>query len=86
MITKLKAPVSVKLNFNHKTRTASPTEIIWEGRTYKIKKIGMHHTYRDGRTLKHVFSCIANNIFFRLVFNTENLHWQLEEIADGLPN
>jgi hypothetical protein len=86
MIEKIKAPVSVSLIFNHKTRSTYPSSLRWDGKTYKINKIGMHHTYRTGRTLIHVFSVESDTLFFRIVLNTESLHWSLEEIADGLPN
>ena len=86
MIQKLSVPVSVDLFFDHKFRRSIPIRVIWENRNYPIIKIGLHHTYRQGRTLYHVFSAISQSIYFRLVFNTENLSWSLEEIADGESN
>lgn len=86
MIQKLSVPVSVDLFFDHKLRRSIPVRVTWENRDYLIIKIGLHHTYRQGRTLYHVFSAISQNIYFRLVFNTENLAWSLEEIADGESN
>lgn len=74
------------LIFNHQLRKVFPKEVVWEGKTYPITKIGLHHTYRQGRTLYHVFSVASPNLFFRLVLNTETLFWTLKEIADGLPN
>lgn len=85
MIQKLNVPISVTLVFDHKKRIVLPKEIIWEGKNYPILKIGLHHTYRMGQTLFHVFSVASETLFFRLVLNTENLFWTLEEIADGLP-
>jgi len=84
MMQKISAPVSVDLVFDHRLRKVVPKEIIWDGRTYTILKIGLHHTYRSGRTLFHVFSVASENLFFRLVLDTDNLFWRLEEIADGL--
>jgi len=93
MIQKISAPVSVDLIFDHRQRTVFPKEVIWEGKTYPILKIGLHHTYRAGRILFHVFSVASGNpptggqaLFFRLVLDTETLHWRLEEISDGLSN
>jgi len=83
VIQKISAPVTVTLIFNHKKRIAFPGEVVWEGRTYPITKIGLHHFYRQGRTLYHVFSVASQEMFFRLVFNTDNLFWNLEEIGDG---
>lgn len=83
MQQKLSVPVSVDLYFDHRRRQSVPALVVWENRRYPIIKIGLHHTYCQGRTLYHVFSAISNSIFFRLVFNTENLSWSLEEISDG---
>ncbi len=85
MIEKISTPVSVSLNFDHKKRRVYPKFLIWEGKIYSVEKIGLHHTYRVGRTLFHVFSVASKSLFFRLVLNTETLHWRLEEISDGLP-
>lgn len=86
MLEKISAPVSVGLAFNHTTRRVCPKWVIWEGRTYSIEKVGLHHTFRAGRTLFHVFSVAAKTLFFRLVLNTDTLHWRLEEISDGTAN
>ncbi len=60
-----------------------PTGVKWKNRTYKITKIGLHHTFYEGNTLYHVFSVMTDTLFMRLVLNTENLLWKLEEISDG---
>lgn len=86
MIQKINAPVSVDLYFDHHLRKVIPRFVLWEGREYQITKIGLHHTYREGRVLYHVFSVESLSLFFRLVLNTDTLHWRVEEIADGEPN
>jgi hypothetical protein len=86
MIEKISAPVSVGLLFDHKLRTAVPKWVKWDGKLYKIDKVGFHHTYREGRVLYHVFSVASKTLFFRLVLNTETLNWRLEELSDGLPD
>ena len=86
MVTKINIPVSVDLVFDHKKVCVYPKAVCWNGGLYKITKVGLHHTYRQGRTLFHVFSVATNTTFFRLVLNTENLYWRLEEVSDGLPN
>jgi len=83
MIQKLSVPVSVTLVFDHRRRTAAPTQVVFDGREYRILKVGFHHTYRRGRTLFQVFSVAAETVYFRLVLNTDNLFWTLEEIHDG---
>jgi hypothetical protein len=86
MIEKIHAPVSVTLAYDHKLRKVFPKIVVWEGNIHKIIKVGMHHHYRAGRTLMHVFSVISETLFFKLVLNTDTLHWTLEEIADGESN
>jgi hypothetical protein len=85
MIQKISLPVSVTLAFDHKEMKVFPKWVVWNNRSYPILKIGLHHTYREGRVLYHVFSVVSRNIFLRLVLNTETLYWRLDEIADGLP-
>lgn len=63
--------------------TTTPKWVKWGPRIYQVKKIGLHHTYREGRTLYHIFSVVTDSLFLRLKFNTENLSWQLEDIEDA---
>ncbi|MBI5613943.1 hypothetical protein HY947_03380 [Candidatus Gottesmanbacteria bacterium] len=62
--------------------SAIPSVLEWRGRQYIIKTIGLHHTWRDGRILYHVFSVSDESMFFRLEFNTESLLWRLTDIAE----
>ena len=62
----------------------TPKWVKWKNRVYKIKKIGLHHTYREGRILYHVFSVVTDTLFLRLVLNTDNLCWRLEEVDDAI--
>lgn len=71
-------PVTVGLINN------APKYVVWKGRNYTIDKIGLHHSYHEGRTLYHIFSVTAFTIFMRLKLNTDNLLWRLEEISDAV--
>lgn len=86
MIQKISAPVSVQTVFDHRRRLVSPRQIYWDGRLFRIAQVGLHHTFREGRTLFHVFSVTAQGLSFRLRLDTESLFWTLEEISDGLVN
>jgi hypothetical protein len=86
MIQKVSLPVSVIASYNHKTRSLTPRKVLFEGREHLIVHVGYHHTFRDGRSLYHVFSVASETLFFKLVFNTETLGWMLEEISDGESN
>lgn len=83
MITKLSAPISVYSTYDHKTKIFTPLHILWDGKVYKTTKIGYHHTFYSGKTFLHVFSVLAQNMYFKLIYNTQNLSWQVEEISDG---
>ena len=88
MIQKIKAPISVITAFNHKNILSVPVIINWDGKTYKVKKVGFHHKYKIGNTLYHSYSvtCSSKNhksTFFKIILNTASLSWELEEISDG---
>ena len=80
---KIGEEVSVNLVFDHAKKRAVPKWVVWNRRLYPITKIGLHHAYTKGATLYHVFSVLTKTLFMRLVFDTGNLHWTLEEIADA---
>jgi hypothetical protein len=86
MHLKVDVPVAVVSAYDPKTASVSPLKIRWDGREYTITKLGLHHHFRLGRTLHHVFSVISGDTFFRLNLNTDNLSWRLEEVSDGLPD
>jgi len=86
MIQKLQAPVSVQLNFDHRARTTKPVKLTYDGNEHELVSVGFHHTYREGRTLYHVFSVSSQTTFFRIVLNTDNLSWTLQEVSDGEAN
>ena len=86
MIQKISAPVSVETIYDHRKRTVTPRRIFWDGQIFRIAQVGLHHTFREGRTLFHIFSVTAQNLSFRLRLDTDSLFWTLEEISDGLTN
>lgn len=86
MIQKISAPVSVQTIYDHRQRKVEPRQIFWDGRYFPVTKIGLHHTFREGRTLFHIFSVISQHLSFRLKLDTDTLFWTLEEISDGLAN
>jgi len=77
-------PVSVALWSNHASRKTMPYSVYWRGRRYVITTIGLHHTYREGRTLVHMFSVTDGITFFKLALNSETLDWRLIEVEDAM--
>lgn len=75
--------VSVISFYDRNKGQAQPLKVIWQGRDYIIKQVGYHWPVRMGRKLVHVFSVVTeNNTSFKLVHDTETLHWILEEVID----
>lgn len=81
MVTRIEEPVSVKLVYSSLKNTVYPERVYWRKRVYPITKIGLHHIFREGRTLKHIFTVVSGETAFRLCLDTETLHWVLEEIS-----
>ena len=63
-----------------------PVKIKWNGRIYKIVKLGYHHKRRDGRYVYHIFSVTSDYLAFKLKLDTQTLKWWVEEVSDGYPN
>jgi hypothetical protein len=87
MREKINEEVSVVMYYSAKKRVGLPHTISWQNREYKVGKIGYHHPVWDGKTLHHIFELVdvEQTIWFRLNFDTSNLHWLLEAVSDGLP-
>jgi hypothetical protein len=86
MIQDIKAPVTTYLYYDHKRNKVYPVLIRWDGVDYKIQNVGMHYTYRNGKTLFHVYTASSSELSFKLVLNTDTLFWNVEQISDGLPD
>lgn len=84
MTQKINTPVSVMMDFNHYQNKIKPIQIQWNNRDFKIEQVGMHHQFHQGKKLFHIFSVSSKGMFFKLVLDTENLFWKLEEVSDGL--
>lgn len=81
MAEKIDEKVSVNLAFDSKASKVYPKWVVWSGRLYPITHLGLHHTYKKGATLYHVFSVVSRTLFLRLVLDTSNLHWKLTEVS-----
>ena len=87
MIQGIKAPIGVCSLYNHRKNTSNPIKLFWDGKEYLIKKTGLQYSFRKGKTLFHIFTVSTNqNLFFKLVLNTDNLFWTVEQISDNLPD
>lgn len=85
MVMKVDEMISIVWYFDANRRKTVLLKVVWKSKTYKISKIGLHHTFKKGEDLIHVFSVVADDLFFRLEFNSVNLQWRLKEVSNGLP-
>ena len=88
MREKINEEVSVVMYYSARRRQAIPHTISWQNKEYFVGAIGFHHTIKDGEILHHIFEITdrESKLSFRLNFNTQNLHWLLEVVSDGLPS
>lgn len=88
MREKINEEVSVVMYYSARQRLALPHLIDWQNKQYSVGKIGYHHTVWEGKTLHHIYELVdkEQTLWFRLDFDTSNLHWKLEAISDGLAN
>jgi len=74
--------VSVLFCFKSKEKKVEPLKFYLNGKEYKVSKIGLHHTFKKGEVLFHVFSVLCGDSFFKLILNSKNLFWTVE--YDGI--
>ncbi len=88
MREKIDEEVSVVMYYSAKKRMALPHIMSWRGEEYDVGEIGYHHKISSGKVLHHIYEFIdkTGTYWFRLNFNTDNLHWTLEVISDGNAN
>ena len=84
MIERIHELVSVVAIYNHEKGVVFPRKVRWNKRDFTIEKLGYHHKIKNGRYVHHIFSVCNSTLAFKLLFDTETLHWWLEEVSDGL--
>ena len=52
----------------------------WSDKKYKVEKINLIYEKKLGNDKLVYFSVTAEGNYFKLVFNTENLKWYIEEV------
>ncbi len=83
MLEKINERVDVITIYKKIGATVNPYKIRWNGREYKITKIGYHHKVLRGKIFHHIFSVCSDELFFRLNFDTETMFWTVEEVSDA---
>lgn len=77
--------VSVLVSYNSTTGAVIPQKMKWNARLYAFTKLAYHHKKKVGSTLLHIFDLTDGQWDFRLICNTDSMHWILAEVADGNP-
>jgi hypothetical protein len=81
MVQQVRMPVSVNLLYDHKKNHVTPLALRWDGEVKRITSVDLHHSYRVGKTLFHVFSVSTEGAFFKLVLDTDTLFWEVDEVS-----
>lgn len=83
MLELINERVSVITKYDRNTGSVMPVKVRWQAKDYTMQKLGYYHKVRKGRTIQHIFHVTDGTLDFRLVFDSDTLHWILEQISDG---
>lgn len=74
--------VSVVFYYDARSKLAKPHSITWNNQDYMLGPVDFHHKTTDGDIILHHFSICdrEEQTYFKLLFNSNNLHWELEEV------
>lgn len=88
MKEKLNQEVSVIMYYSTKNQKTIPYLLSWQNKDYLLGKVDYYYNYMEGRDRQHIFELVDkdSSLWFRLRFNSANLHWILEATHDGLAN
>jgi hypothetical protein len=84
MTQKIHESISVISLYDSKLFKTFPKRILWKDKVYKVTKLGLHHTFRQGTKLIHVFNVATGGAFMRLHLDTTTMCWILEEVEENL--
>ena len=56
-----------------------PLSFRWNNKKYSVNKINLVHSEYVGRDKKYYFSIDSNGDYFKLIFNTKDNSWFLQE-------
>jgi len=77
----LNEPISVLSIYSKKHKVFKPAILTWDGMDYRLGKVDFYHKTKKGATTLHHFSLSDKDegIYFKLMFNANNLNWTLQE-------
>ncbi len=59
---------------------ATPRAFRWGGRVYTVEQVNQRWTGRNGGMRLYYFAVTAGGNAYKLCFNSQELHWMLEEV------
>lgn len=88
MREKINEEVSVVTYYSAKHKKTVPYLLHWQGKDYSLGPVDYKHSFMEGRDQQHIFELTDKDqsLWFRLRFNSSNMHWVLEAVHDGLAN
>ena len=86
MKEKINEEISIVTYYSAKQKQTVPHLLHWQNKDYNLGPVDYYHSYMEGRDKQHIFelSDKAETIWFRLRFDSANMHWILEAVHDGL--
>lgn len=87
MFEKLHDPVSVLASFSHGpqgTVQVVPHAMKWQGKRWRVDRMGLHHPERRGTKRVHIFGFSSGETAFRLELDPDSLEWTLVEAYYGI--
>lgn len=76
--------VSVISSYDRLKGTVKPIKMKWQGRDYIFTSVAYPYKVREGRNITHIFHVSDGAMDFKLRLDSENLHWTLVEVTDGI--
>ncbi len=78
--------VSVFASFTYDKRgnvLVTPYLMGWNGKRFKVDKIGLYHPERRGTKRIHIFSFLADETTFKVELDPDSLEWLLVGVHYG---
>jgi len=60
--------------------TVVPRAFRWAGRTYTVDTVNQRWSGHNGHVRLYYFAVTAGGNAYKLCFNTQDVHWMLEEV------
>jgi len=77
MVEKINQPIDVLCAFVK--GKAMPVYFRWDNKRYKVDKVNLVHSTRNGRDKNYFYSVSENTNYYKLCFSTERNNWTLSE-------